>query len=226
LSLDSPLAKVVCACQAGRTGSDNGDFVFFPGFDFWLIARLFVQIQICQKTLNGVGSYGFIDLGPVAIRFTGVMTDPSADRWEGIFLLDELQGFLKFPLGRKADISLDIDVAGQPIGKGGFLFLNSDCGTALHRFLTVIKDDACLRIMVMAPSGAGLGTDGHPLPQMLTPHEIKLPVHEFRAIPPNREVLDRIVCIDWIVFLFAGHFTGLTSPAGELFDNQCMLIHG
>jgi hypothetical protein len=59
-----------------------------------------------------------------------------------------------------------------------------------------------------------------------TPHEIELSIHEFRAIRPNREVLDPIGYIDWIVFLFAGHFTGLTSPAGELFYDQCVLIHG
>jgi hypothetical protein len=59
-----------------------------------------------------------------------------------------------------------------------------------------------------------------------TPYEIELPVHQFRAIRPNRKVLDPIVCFDWIEFLFACYFAGLTSPAGELFDNQCMLIHG
>ena len=53
-----------------------------------------------------------------------------------------------------------------------------------------------------------------------TPHEIELPVHQFRAISPNRQVLDTIGCIDWIIFLFARYFTGLTSPAGELFDNE------
>jgi hypothetical protein len=64
------------------------------------------------------------------------------------------------------------------------------------------------------------------LADIYTPHEIELPVHQFRAIRPNRKILNTIVCFDWIVFLFAGHFTGHTSPAGELFDNQCMFIHG
>ena len=34
------LRKIVCACQTGRTGSDNGDLVFFFNFDFRLIARV------------------------------------------------------------------------------------------------------------------------------------------------------------------------------------------
>jgi hypothetical protein len=59
-----------------------------------------------------------------------------------------------------------------------------------------------------------------------TPHEIKLSIHDFRAIRPNRKILNTIVCIDRIVFLFAGYLTGPASPAGELFDNQCILIHG
>jgi len=29
-----------------------------------------------------------------------------------------------------------------------------------------------------------------------------------------------------VVFLFAGYLAGLASPAGELFDNQCIFIHG
>jgi len=60
-----------------------------------------------------------------------------------------------------------------------------------------------------------------------TPYKIELTVREFRAISPNRQVLDPIGCIDRIVFLFAGDFTSLASPAGELFDNQCIFIlHG
>jgi len=64
------------------------------------------------------------------------------------------------------------------------------------------------------------------LADVQTPNEIELPVHQFRAIAPDRQILGPIGCIDRIIFLFAGHFAGLTSPAGELFDNQCMLIHG
>ncbi len=58
-----------------------------------------------------------------------------------------------------------------------------------------------------------------------TPHEIELPIHEFRAIRPYGKVLDPIGCIDWMVFLFAGYFAGFASPAGELLDDQCMPIH-
>jgi hypothetical protein len=59
-----------------------------------------------------------------------------------------------------------------------------------------------------------------------TPHEVELPVHLFRAIGPDRKVLDATVCIDGIVLLLAGHFTGLASPAGIFFDNQCIPVHG
>ena len=52
-----------------------------------------------------------------------------------------------------------------------------------------------------------------------TPHEVELPVHPFRAIGPDRKVLDTLLCIDGIVLLFAGDFTGLTAPAGIFFDN-------
>lgn len=52
-----------------------------------------------------------------------------------------------------------------------------------------------------------------------TPNEIELPVHDLWTIRPNGQILDPIGCFDRIEFLFAGHFTGLTPPAGELFDN-------
>jgi hypothetical protein len=64
------------------------------------------------------------------------------------------------------------------------------------------------------------------LADIYTPHEIKLPIHQFWAIRPNRKILNTIVCFNWIEFLFACYFAGLTSPAGKLFDNQCILIHG
>jgi hypothetical protein len=92
----------------------------------------------------------------------------------------------------------------------------------------IVKDDNPIFPFHYSFSWAGLRTDGFSavFADVHSPHEIELPVHEFRAIRPDRKVLDTIGCIDWIVFLFAGDFAGLTSPAGELFDNQCMLIHG
>jgi hypothetical protein len=160
------------------------------------------------------------------------MTNPPADGWEGARFLDELQGILKFPLDRKVDIPLDIDVRrASLLARRRILFFGSrlsrHCITAIT-LLIVEENDACLWIRRDSVFRAGLRTNGFiaVLADVHAPHEIELPVHQFRAIRPDREVLDTIGCIDWIVFLFAGHFTGLTSPAGELFDNQCMLIHG
>ncbi len=56
------------------------------------------------------------------------------------------------------------------------------------------------------------------------PRKIKLSVNYFRTIGPDGQILYPFGCIDRIVFLFAGYFTGLTSPAGELFDDQSILI--
>jgi hypothetical protein len=59
-----------------------------------------------------------------------------------------------------------------------------------------------------------------------TPHEVELPVHQFRAIRPDRKVLDTIFCIDGIVLLLAGDFASLASPTGIFLDNQCISFHG
>ena len=58
------------------------------------------------------------------------------------------------------------------------------------------------------------------------PYEIEFSVHEFRAIRPDRQVLDPIRCMNWIELLFAGYFAGLTSPAGVFLDNECVPFHG
>jgi len=92
----------------------------------------------------------------------------------------------------------------------------------------IVKDDNPVFPFYYGIFGAGLHTDGliAVFADAHTPYEIELSVHQFRTVSPNRQVLDAIGCIDWIVFLFAGYFTGLASPAGKLFDNQCILIHG
>src|SRR4030042_6132094 len=136
-----------------------------------------------QKALNGVRSHRFIDLRPVAIRFTGVMTDPPADGWKGTCLLDELQGLLKFSFGSKIDISLDIVVCRTPhLTRRSFLFLISGlthyCMTSVT-LVSIADDNTCFWIFREGIFRAGLGTGGvragfgdiHP------PDEIEPPVH-------------------------------------------------
>jgi hypothetical protein len=92
----------------------------------------------------------------------------------------------------------------------------------------VVKDDDPVFSFCYGFHWACLCTDGFiaVLADAHTPHEIELPVHQFGAVRPDRQILDPIVCIDGIVLLFACHFTGFASPAGKLFDNKCVLIHG
>src|SRR4030042_5140824 len=160
-----------------------------------------------QKALNGVRSHRFIDLRPVAIRFTGVMTDPPADGWKGTRLLDELQGLLEFPFGSKIDISLDIVVCRTPrLTRRGFLFLSPGLthhGMTAVTLLFIAEDNACFWIFRDGIFRAGLGTDGLSavFADVHTPDEIKLSVHGLRTIRPNRQILDPVVRLDWIVFL-------------------------
>ncbi len=69
-------------------------------------------------------------------------------------------------------------------------------GTALQpvHFSSVTEDDARLWILGDGIFGAGLGTDGliAVLADVHTPHEVELPVHQFWAIPPDRQILDAI----------------------------------
>ena len=119
------------------------------------------------------------------------------------------------------------------------LLFNS--GLALYRIAAVtlffvVEDDACLWIFGDGAFGASLGADGvgAMFADVHSPHEIELTVHVFRTIPPDRQMFDSIRTIRRIVgtmrgivlFLFAGYLAGLASPAGELFDNQCIFIHG
>ena len=75
---------------------------------------------------------------------------------------------------------------------------------------------------------AGFGADGFGtvFADIHTPDEIELPVHELGTIRPNRQILHPVARIDRIIFLFACDFTGLASPAGVLFDDQRISIHG
>jgi hypothetical protein len=94
--------------------------------------------------------------------------------------------------------------------------------TATPCALFLIEDDDPIPSLCDGLHRAGLGTGG--LFAMLTdidaPQEVEFPVHEFRAISPDRHVFDGMGRIDRIIFLFAGCFAGHASPAGILLDDQ------
>jgi len=125
-----------------------------------------------------------------------------------------------------AEIALDCDLL-FVVKANGMVRAFIDAKLAPGAFLSVEDDD------VVFPFHDGLRrtylcTGGliAVFADVYAPYEIELPVHHFRAIRPDRQILHPIGCINRIEFLFAGYLTGPASPAGELFDNQCMLIHG
>jgi hypothetical protein len=161
-----------------------------------------------------------------------MMADPSADRREGVFLLDQLQGLLGFSLSRETDIALNIDVGRTAyLARRGFPFLSSGLArnsAAAGALLIVTEDDACLRVFGDGTLRAGLYTDGliAVLADVDTPHEIELPVHRFGTLSPDGKILDPVGGIGRIVLLFARDFAGFTSPAGKFFDHQSIFSHG
>ena len=145
--------------------------------------------------------------------------DPSADGREGACFLDQLQGILISPLGRKAHIGLDIDVRrASHLARRRLLFLGS--GLTRHRIaagalLIVVKDDACHRIGGDGQFRTGLGTGR--IVTMVTeqrPEErrpFKHPDHSRADAKP--------------VLLFAGHFTSMAAHAFNLVKHQGYFSH-
>ena len=62
----------------------------------------------------------------------------------------------------------------------------------------IVKDDNSVFPFPYGLHWAGLHAEGiiAVFADVHAPHEIELPVHEFRAVRPDRQVLDTIVCID------------------------------
>jgi hypothetical protein len=76
------------------------------------------QIEVRDEALDEIDRHGFIHPAACTDRFAGVMTDPTTDRWQRVFLFDELEGLVEFPFGRQGDVALDTDV-GRALNPAG-----------------------------------------------------------------------------------------------------------
>jgi hypothetical protein len=61
------------------------------------------------------------------------------------------------------------------------------------------------------------------LADIKTINEIKLSIDAFGSVFGNIDIIDPVRLM---MFLFAGHFTRLTSPTGVLVDVECHFLHG
>ncbi len=84
-----------------------------------------------------------------------MLANSPANGRKGILLLDELQGFLIFPLGSQGHISLNIDMSWTlHLARRSFPFLNCECARdciTAGAGIFVNEHDTCLRILVDGP---------------------------------------------------------------------------
>ena len=79
--------------------------------------------RICKKPFEAVNGNGLIELPPVALAFTRMKADTTADGWKGIFPEDRFPGLFEKPLCRQHLDPSDIlsSRAGSATGRGFFI---------------------------------------------------------------------------------------------------------
>ena len=88
--------------------------------------------QVGYESLQGADGDGLVDRSPAADRFTGVMTDPTADSGQWTMLPNNLQGFCKTALGDQRDVGLDVDSRRTCLGAGSRLDRQDGQRLGLH----------------------------------------------------------------------------------------------
>ncbi len=111
--------QVVGAGQARGAGADDGDLLALLFLDLGDVLGGVVEVEVGHEALQVHDVDGLLDLAAHAGLFTGVVADATADRREGVFLLDELEGFLVLADGDEGHIALDADMgrAGRLAGR-------------------------------------------------------------------------------------------------------------
>jgi len=156
---------------------------------------------------------------PIATHFTGVRTGPPTDGWEGACFLDELYCFLKFSLGSKAHISLDI-VVGRTFHHARRRILLFSSGLAFHRItpvtlVRVMENNTDNRINGYGIFPTGDGTGG-----IITMVAVQRLEKRCSLNNPHHSRADAKA-----MFLFAGHLTGVAATTILFVEQQRYPIH-
>jgi len=104
--------QVIGAGQARGAGADDGHLLALFLLDRGDVFRRVVEVQVGHEALEVHDVDGLLDPAAHAGLLAGVVADAPADGGEGVFLLDELEGFLVLAGGDQGHVALHADVGG------------------------------------------------------------------------------------------------------------------
>ncbi len=105
--------------EAGRPRTDDGNARICESADRRIAPRPSPLTMIRHEPLEVPDGDGLVVLAAPALALAGMVADAAADAGEGDGLADEGQGLLKFALGDKGHVTLDVDASGAGDFAGG-----------------------------------------------------------------------------------------------------------